>query len=170
MPFADEYFDRVRADRAIQHMQHPEHAIEEMERILCPGGFLTLVEPDWGGLMLYPASPAGGEDDEQSSAHAHVLSLSPAAWPDWSPVACPTLPDARCLGTHWGQAVSYTHTSWRVADTVCQIGAAVRSSTQEDPSCSEEMGAWLRALEVADLQGAFLASIPLFFAVARKCR
>jgi hypothetical protein len=68
------------------------------------------------------------------------------------------------------QAVSYTHTSWRVADMVCLIGAAARYCTQEDPSCSEEMEAWLLTLEVADLQGEFLASIPLFFAVARKGR
>ena len=113
-----------------------------------------------GWAYALPGKPGRRRRPQHSSAHAHVLSLSPAACPDWSPVACPTLPDARCVGTHWGQAVSYTHTSWRVADTVCQIGAAVRSSTQEDPNCSEEMGAWLRALEVADLQGAFLGKIP----------
>jgi ubiquinone/menaquinone biosynthesis C-methylase UbiE len=49
MPFADALFDRVRADRAVQHMQRPERAISEMWRVLRPGGILTLVEPDWGG-------------------------------------------------------------------------------------------------------------------------
>ena len=66
------------------------------------------------------------------------------------------------------QAVSFTHTSWKVFDAVCQISRAARACILEDPTCASEIEAWLQAVEVADRQEEFLASVPLFFAFARK--
>ena len=168
MPFADEQFDRVRADRAVQHMQRPEQAIAQMWRVLRPGGILTLVEPDWGGLMLYPASPLGGDNDSSlqrvlgylrghlphaligRQLHAHLHRRHDA----WEHIHV--------------QAVSFTHTSWDVIDVVCLVSTTARACMQEDPTCVDEIEAWLHALQVADRQHEFLASIPLFFAFARK--
>jgi SAM-dependent methyltransferase len=168
MPFADEQFDRVRADRAVQHMQRPEQAIAQMWRVLRPGGILTLVEPDWGGLMIYPASPMGGDDD---STLQRVLG--------YFRTRLPHALIGRQLHAHlhrrqdaWEhihvQAVSFTHTSWKVIDMVCLVSAAARACAQQDPTCVDEIEAWLHILEAADRQHEFLASIPLFFAYARK--
>jgi SAM-dependent methyltransferase len=168
MPFTDVQFDRVRADRAVQHMERPERAIAEMWRVLRPGGILTLVEPDWGGLMLYPGSPAGGDND---STLQHILGYLYCHLPH------PLI--GRQLHGHlhrqhdaWEQirvqAVSFTHTSWKLIDVVCQVSATARACVRQDPTCADEVEAWLHALEVADRQEEFLACVPLFFALARK--
>ena len=64
--------------------------------------------------------------------------------------------------------MSFTHASWKVIDVVCQVSATARACAIEDPTSEYEIKAWLQALEVADRQEEFLASVPLFFAFARK--
>ena len=66
------------------------------------------------------------------------------------------------------QAVSFTHTVWRVVDLVLQISTMARAFAQENPTDADEIEAWLQAIEVAAQQEAFLASVPLFYASAHK--
>lgn len=168
MPFADEQFDRVRADRIVQHILKPECAIAEMWRVLRPGGILTMVEPDWRTIALYPGSPAGGDDDstfshvlecyQRRQAHAligrHLHALLHQKQGVWEQIQI--------------QVICFTHTSWPAVDAVLQITAAASTLIQENPMMKEEMDAWLYTIETAAQQGQFFASVPLFFASARK--
>ncbi len=168
MPFADEQFDRVRADRVVQHILKPERAIAEMWRVLRPGGILTMVEPDWRTIALYPGSPTGGDDDRTLSRvlecyqrrQAHALigrqlhALLHQKQGAWEQIQI--------------QVICFTHTSWPVADAVLQITAAASTLIQENSMIKEEIDAWLDTIETATQQGQFFASIPLFFASARK--
>ncbi len=45
--FVDGIFDAVREDRALQHIAHPELVVQELIRVLKPGGRFVLFEPDW---------------------------------------------------------------------------------------------------------------------------
>ena len=168
MPFADEQFDRVRADRVVQHILKPERAIAEMWRVLHPGGILTMVEPDWRTIALYPGSPTGGDDDRTLSRvlecyqrrQAHALigrqlhALLHQKQGAWEQIQI--------------QVICFTHTSWPVADAVLQITAAASALIQENPKIKEEIDAWLDTIETAAQQGQFFASVPLFFASAHK--
>jgi ubiquinone/menaquinone biosynthesis C-methylase UbiE len=168
MPFADEQFDRVRADRVVQHIRRPERAIAEMWRVLRPGGILTMVEPDWRTIALYPGSPAGGDDDRSFSRvlecyqrqQAHALigrQLHPLLHQKqgaWEQIQI--------------QVICFTHTSWPVVDAVLQITAAASTLIQENPMIKEEIDAWLYTIETVAQQGEFFASVPLFFASAHK--
>ena len=48
LPFADESFDVVRAERVLQHLDDPETALREMLRVTRVGGQIMLIDPDHG--------------------------------------------------------------------------------------------------------------------------
>jgi ubiquinone/menaquinone biosynthesis C-methylase UbiE len=168
MPFTDAQYDRVRADRAVQHMHQPERAIAEMWRVLRSGGMLTIVEPDWATMIVYPGSLSGGDDDSTLSSvlRCHQQHLS-------HPLMGRQLHALlhRQLGA-WEQiqvqVACFTHTSWPVVDAILQISTAARALIQENPVLKDEIEAWLQRVEEAARRGEFFASAPLFFASAHK--
>lgn len=169
MTFPDAYFDRVRADRAVQHFDNPSGTLAEMRRVLRPGGVLTLVEPDWKTMTLYPASSRGGNDD---SALMRLL--------EWHQRDLPQALIGRRLhgllrglgDTAWSQVEVQVHTfsltSWPMVDTVLEITKATKILAAEEPALADELDAWLRAVERAADTGAFFAALPLFFAYAQR--
>jgi ubiquinone/menaquinone biosynthesis C-methylase UbiE len=44
LPFEDGAFDACRADRTLQHLQRPDQALHELQRVLRPGGRLVVLE------------------------------------------------------------------------------------------------------------------------------
>jgi ubiquinone/menaquinone biosynthesis C-methylase UbiE len=52
LPYADGYFDGVRSERVLQHLDDPDAAIREMARVLRPGGRLCLVDTDWDSVVV----------------------------------------------------------------------------------------------------------------------
>ena len=55
LAFADASFDRCRAERVLMHLDHPEHALAEMVRVVRPGGKVVVFDMDWG--MVFVDSP-----------------------------------------------------------------------------------------------------------------
>ena len=67
MSFGNNWFDGARTDRVLQHVENPSRVIEEMARVVRPGGRVVCAEPDWGSFMI---------DDEDLEAVETVA----AAW------------------------------------------------------------------------------------------
>jgi ubiquinone/menaquinone biosynthesis C-methylase UbiE len=161
--------DRVRADRALQHMLHPERAIAEMYRVLRADGLITIIEPDWKSIALYPAGPGGGDGDE-------ILTHLLTRYQDRLPHALIGR-QLRALLNRFGRrswaavdvrAVAYTLTSWPVVDAVLQLSTSAKALASEVPLLAARILDWLDAIEIADQHGEFFAVMPLFFARARK--
>jgi SAM-dependent methyltransferase len=169
MPFPHQSFDRVRADRVLQHISDLKQVLAEMWRVLRPGGLLTIVEPDWKMVALHPGSPAGGDDDhtlhavlaykQRVSAHALVgrqlsslLRLSGET--PWEDIRV--------------QAEVFTFTSWSVVDAGLLISGMAQELAKAEPTFADEVRAWLKAIETAAEHSEFLASMQLFYASARK--
>ncbi|MFH8381290.1 methyltransferase domain-containing protein [Kitasatospora sp. NPDC018058] len=52
LPFRDDSFDGAWADRVLQHVTDPEHALAEMLRVIRPGGRIALADPDYDTQVL----------------------------------------------------------------------------------------------------------------------
>ncbi|HOX34172.1 MAG TPA: methyltransferase domain-containing protein [Methanoregulaceae archaeon] len=56
LPFPDASFDAVRIERTLQIVDKTDRILDEMVRVLRPGGRLVAVEPDWATDVIDPDS------------------------------------------------------------------------------------------------------------------
>lgn len=56
LPFDDASFDLVFSHALMEHLEDPALALQEMRRVLQPGGSLVLASPDWDGFVFEHAS------------------------------------------------------------------------------------------------------------------
>ncbi len=54
LPFPDAVFDRVECDAVLEHVRHPEQVMNEIRRVLAPGGYAHLVTPFCHPFHEYP--------------------------------------------------------------------------------------------------------------------
>ena len=54
LPFADAMFQRVECDAVLEHVEHPDRVMREIERVLMPGGFAHIVTPFCHPFHEYP--------------------------------------------------------------------------------------------------------------------
>jgi SAM-dependent methyltransferase/diadenosine tetraphosphate (Ap4A) HIT family hydrolase len=52
LPFRDSCFDGAWADRVLQHVEDPEQVVDEMTRVVRPGGRIVLADPDYATQVL----------------------------------------------------------------------------------------------------------------------
>jgi SAM-dependent methyltransferase len=52
LPFATGTFGACRIDRVLQHIHNPAHVVEELVRVLAPGGTLVAFDNDWDTLSI----------------------------------------------------------------------------------------------------------------------
>jgi ubiquinone/menaquinone biosynthesis C-methylase UbiE len=48
LPFESDYFDSSRSERLFQHLHDPSLALNEMKRVTKPGGWIVVLDTDWG--------------------------------------------------------------------------------------------------------------------------
>src|SRR6185369_10071020 len=61
LPFRDAEFDAVFSHALFEHLVEPLKGLEEIHRVLKPGGCVGLRSPDWGGFVLHPWSEKLGD-------------------------------------------------------------------------------------------------------------
>jgi SAM-dependent methyltransferase len=52
LPFRDDTFGACRIDRVLQHISDPARAVEELARVLSPGGVLVAFDNDWDTFFI----------------------------------------------------------------------------------------------------------------------
>jgi len=48
LPFETDYFDSCRSERLFQHLLNPAQALSEMTRVIKSGGWVAVLDTDWG--------------------------------------------------------------------------------------------------------------------------
>ena len=57
LPFPDASFDAAFAHTVLEHLSDPLRALQEMRRVLKPGGVIGIKDPDYATLLHEPSSP-----------------------------------------------------------------------------------------------------------------
>lgn len=57
LPFPDSSFDVVFSHAIFEHLAFPDTALNEVSRVLTPGGIAAIRSPDWGGFLVSPDVP-----------------------------------------------------------------------------------------------------------------
>lgn len=68
--YLDDHFDVVYAHQVLQHLSRPVDALQEMKRVLKPGGTLAVRDADYGGFVWSPGDP---RLDRWLALYHHIL-------------------------------------------------------------------------------------------------
>lgn len=160
LAFRDAAFDACRAERVLQHVADPGRAVEEMIRVLRPGGYLVCFEPDWD-LHVFDAPDRDltrticnfRSDRMQSGTVGHQLR--------GYFIAC-GLVDVRVAPL----AGAITHLG--IADAAMGLRGTLEEAVESEVVTREEAARWWAGLEEADRAGRFFAASVAFLVSGRK--
>lgn len=161
LPFDDGAFDAARADRVLQHLERPEHALSELRRVTRPGGRVAVVDSDWGTLTVDAAAEVADLSDRLSA-------------PTWGCARngrigrrLRRLAVAAGLSDVDVEAGTLVLTHFDAADEVLGLRGRVDRMTAAGELSTAERDRWLDALRRADDAGTFTASLCLFTVTGR---
>jgi len=161
LPFETDYFDSCHSERLFQHLINPAQALSEMTRVTKPGGWVVVVDSDWGSLstdtdetdierrlarFLAESSLNNGYSGRKLYRLFKQQNLADISF-EVFPVATPNYALAR-QGTQ----------AERIAQEALLAGAIT----------SEELHRWQTSLEQADSDGVFFCSVNIMLFAGRK--
>jgi ubiquinone/menaquinone biosynthesis C-methylase UbiE len=161
LPFDTHYFDSCRCERLFQHLVDPEACLAEMIRVTKPGGWLAILDPDWGTLSI--------DCNEVDIERRYTQFLASTALHNGY--------SGRTLHRLFKQK-SLTDITFEVFPVAITQNLLVRQSTQADRTeqqavdagvlSSEELHRWRTSQEQADAEGVYFASVNLMLFAGRK--
>jgi SAM-dependent methyltransferase len=155
-----EYFDACRADRVFQHLAAPHRALNEMIRVLKPGGRVLIVDRDWGMVAL---------DASDVETTRVVLNRACAGIRNgWMGRELGGLLQKAGLINTEVQAKTITINSFAVADTLLDLRVVLDHAIAEKLVSQDVAAKWLNDLLERHTASRFFATLTLYIACGRK--
>ena len=155
-----DYFDACRADRVFQHLPDPERALNEMLRVLKPGGRALIVDRDWGMVAV--------EASDVATTHVILNRACAGIRNGWMGRGLGGLFKKAGVSNAEVQRKSISIKSFAVADTLLDL-RVVREHAIAEKLVTQDVGAkWLDDLLDRDAAGRFFATLTLYIACGMK--
>ncbi|MGC1469376.1 MAG: methyltransferase domain-containing protein [Sphingorhabdus sp.] len=156
LPFADNSFDMCRMERALMYIDSPGRVLDEMRRVLRPGGRVALFEFDYDCILV-------------DSPHTNITrclmdSVSSSIASPWIGRQLPRLLGERGFGS-LAMRPYIIATPIEIFRNV--VGGTIENSVRRGAHDSEAVEIWWRDLEQADREGHFFAGFLGFIICAQ---
>jgi ubiquinone/menaquinone biosynthesis C-methylase UbiE len=159
--FANHYFDGVRSDRAVQHMENPEKVIQEMSRVTVPGGRVVITEPDWETLAVDSSDRAVTRRVVQFISDRGVRH-------GWIGRQLASLFRRAGLDPVESSGDTFIIRDFKLADRVWGLSRHSAGAQEAGYITAAERVAWLAELQTADAAGLFFSAMVGFAASGVK--
>lgn len=150
----DRVVEGARIDRVLQHIPSPHRAIQEIHRVLVPGGRLVVFEPDWETFTL-----DGGAPELTRCILTFWQNLITNGWIGRSLIRMHKQAGFVEVAV---QPRTLILTEFDLADRIFDIRRTADLVVQEGVLPGSDVAAWVRDLEKSDREGLFFCSLTLF--------
>lgn len=160
LPFPDETFDGARIDRVLQHLERPRGVLDELVRVVRPGGRVVACEPDWETLVV-TASDRGLTRRILNNATDRI----PGGW-----IGRELVPSFRSAGLVGIRVTARTLTTagYGGAEAVFTLRTFAAHARKEGAVSGREARAWLTDLQERDREGRFFSALTVFVVAGRR--
>ena len=161
IPFEDNYFSGIRAERLIQHIDHVNPVFDEVFRTLKPGAPFVIVETDWSSLCFYNGNTEIAAKIVDFLTFKKVknglASKKILGYYESSNFINPTIEIYPLIANNLNDIYTYL---W--------MDKIILEMVSNDIISSEERGRFVAALEAADKNKSFACSLNIVVTVAEK--
>jgi SAM-dependent methyltransferase len=161
LAFADATFDACRAIRVLQHLEDPQRAVEEMIRVLKPGGRMVLVDPDWETAIV-------DADDRELTRRILNIGCDRTLRNGWMGRRLPGILRGRGMIDLEIHGRVGTSTSWDEAKINYAIEDALLAAIEACVVSDADAQAWRSQMEERARAGLFFAAVTSIAVFARK--
>jgi ubiquinone/menaquinone biosynthesis C-methylase UbiE len=161
LPFEDNSFDASRSERVFQHLLNPEKAFSEMLRVTKSGGWLLILDTDWGSMSI--DSPEFDIERRIVRTQGEKLCNNGYAGRNLY-----RLFKQHGLSDVHFEVFPISSTSYAFFREGAHIDASEQFALSNGIITEEELQRWHKSLEEADAIGAFFGCVNQVLVVGRK--
>ena len=161
LPFATDYFDSCRSERLFQHLHHPEQALAEMIRVTISGGWVVVLDTDWGSL-------SADSDDTDIERRLACFMAGSYFHNGYSGRKLYRLFKQQKLADISFEVFPVATTNYAVARHGMQAERIEQEALKAGVITAKELQRWQSGLEQADSEGVYFGSVNLMMFAGRK--
>jgi ubiquinone/menaquinone biosynthesis C-methylase UbiE len=161
LPFETDYFDSCRSERLFQHLTNPAQALSEMARVTKSGGWVVVLDTDWGSL----STDSDNTDIERRLARFLAES---ALHNGYSGRKLYRLFQQQNLADISFEVFPVATTNYALARQATQADKSEQEALKAGVITAMELHRWQTGLEQADSDGIYFSSVNLMMFAGRK--
>ncbi|MDD5320284.1 MAG: methyltransferase domain-containing protein [Methylococcales bacterium] len=161
LPFATDYFDSCRSERLFQLLPNPAQALSEMTRVTKSGGWVVVLDTDWGSLST--------DSDEIDIERRLARFLAESSLQNgYSGRKLYRLFKQQNLADISFEVFPVATTNYALARRGTQAERIEQEALKAGVVTAKELHRWQTGLEQADSEGVYFCSVNLMLFAGRK--